>query len=170
MNRLGFNSSHWNCQLSHFTFRQLHLKTFRVSDFKYRSFTSRLTWACHLGVYSCKPIWWSKSARVAHEESDFRKFDWILSKSIFRTQSHPAGFILRLNSMSCPYIRFITLWPGIFPLIQEHSPDFDSTPFRLPISESKKYYNFGLPSSNNLFSYLDGCGLLANMRRPRREF
>lgn len=170
MNRLGFNSSHWNCQLSHFTFRQLHLKTFRVSDFKYRSFTSRLTWACHLGAFSCKPIWWSKSARVAHEESDFRKFDWILSKSIFRSQSYPAGFILRLNSMSCPYIRFITLWPVIFLLIQEHSPDFDSTPFRLPISESQKYYNFGLPSSNNLFSYLDGCGLLANMRRPRREF
>ena len=114
MNRLGFNSSHWNCQLSHFTFRQLHLKTFRVSDFKYRSFTSRLTWACHLGVYSCKPIWWSKSARVAHEESDFRKFDWILSKSIFRSQSHPAGFILRLNSMSCPYIRFITLWAIVY--------------------------------------------------------
>ena len=57
MDRLGFNSTHWNCQLSHFTFRQLHFKTFRVSDFQYRSFTSSWTWVWHLGVYPCYLVW-----------------------------------------------------------------------------------------------------------------
>ena len=60
MDRLGFNSTHWNCQLSHFTFRQLHFKTFRVSDFQYRSFTSRWTWVWHLGVYPYYLVWRSQ--------------------------------------------------------------------------------------------------------------
>ena len=134
MDRLGFNSSHWNCQLSHFTFRQLHLKTFRVSDFKYRWFTSRLTWACHLGVFLCKPIWQSKNHSYVWRIW-FRRFDRILQHLVFGVNLIQLAFHWDFDSSDklmhavskhkVLYTKGQSPWPGICTFIREYSPYLD---------------------------------------------